>query len=316
MKKTLFIALSVALFSFNEPQNQKHLYEDDSIKCAYETKQGRLDGLYSSYYKTGQKKAEGKFENNYRIGKWTVWDSTGRIRMQRSYSDPFTFKRLIPKVATNNAIDLLGAPEYSIKYNNDGFIEYFYLRERAVVWAKRIWRFATPKNNPLIFDEYKLFSILNKNITPYQNIDTELKSELLPTNIDTSSVRLIGYKIDEDFFFDNERLVSETRIIAICPVVVNRNTKDTIDLYWINYHDIRKYLAQEKINQVGLPTKIKTLDDLFFYRYFYGQIYKEANIYDKPIATYKKENEVDKEAERIELNLIESEHDIWIRFTK
>lgn len=321
MKKILFIVFSFVLFSFNQSRKQKNIYEDNFIKCVYETTQGRLDGLYISYYKTGQKRAEGKFENNYRTGKWTVWDSTGRIRMQRNYSGPFTFKRLVPKIAIDRTIELLKTPKYSIKYNREGFIEHFYLRERAVVWANRVWRFATPKNNPIIFDEYRLFSLLNKNIvnkniTHYQNTYPELKSELLPTNIDTSSVKLIGYKIDEDCFFDNERLISETRIIAICPVVFNKETKDTSDLYWVYFQEIRKYLAQEKIKQDGLPAKIKTLDDLFFYRYYYGQIYKEANYNNQPIAAYKAEKEINKEAERIEISLIESEHNIWIKFTE
>ena len=87
-------------------------------------------------------------------------------------------------------------------------------------------------------------------------------------------------------------------------------------MYWVYFPQIRKYLAQEKIRQTGLPTKIKTLDDLFFYRCFYGQIYKESNVYDKPITAYSIGKEIDKEAERIEISLIESEHDIWLRFTK
>ncbi len=320
MKKILFIFLSVAFLSFNESQRQKHIYEDSFIKCSYETSQGRIDGQYVSYYKTGQKKSEGKFENNYRIGKWTVWDSTGKIRMQREYSDPFTFKRLIPEIPKEKTIELLNNARYSIQNNQDGFIDYFYLKERMVEWSKRIWRIASPKDNPLLFDNNKLFSIINKNIlakkiTAYDTKDDEFTKEL-SLNIDTSLFKIIGFKLKEDCFFDNERLVSESRIIGLCPIVQNKIKQDTIDLYWVYFPQIRKYLAQEKIHQTGLPTKIKTLDDLFFYRYFYGQIYKESNVYDKPIATYKTGKEIEKEAERIELSLIESEHDIWIRFTK
>jgi hypothetical protein len=320
MKKIFFIILSLALLSFNESQSQKHLYEDDFIKCSYETSQGRISGQYISYYKTGQKKSEGKFENNYRIGKWTVWDSTGRIRMQREYSDPFTFKRLIPEIPKEKTIELLNTTRYSIKNNQDGFIEYFYLKERMVEWSKKIWRTVSPKENPVLFDNNKLFDILNKNIlskniTAYSTKDDKFTKEF-SFNTDISSIKLICFKIKEDCFFDNERLVSESRIIGLCPIAVNTVTRDTVDLYWVYFPQIRKYLAQEKIQQTGLPTKIRTFDDLFFYRYFCGQIYKESNVYDRPIATYTTGKEIDKEAERIELSLIESEHDIWIRFTK
>lgn len=321
MKKTLLIILPFIFLSFIGGDKMKRSFETKNIKCSYETTEGRIDGNYVSYYNNGKKKSEGKFENNYRIGKWTVWDSTGRIRMQRDYSDAFTFKRLLPEVPKDKVIELLNVPQYSLQHNKDGFIEYFELRERAVLWANRIWRFVAPNENSILFEKDKLFSILNKNIfnkniTPYQVTDDEFRNELLVTGIDTSSIKLIGYKIKEDCFFDNERLVSESRIIGICPVVVNKIKQDTVDLYWVYFPQIRKYLAQEKIQQTGLPVQIKTFDDLFFYRYFYGQVYKESNVYDRPISTYKTGKEIEKEAERIEISLIESEHDIWISLTE
>lgn len=320
MNKLIFISFCLVSF-ISVSEKQKREYEDASIKCSYEQSQGRLDGNYVSYYKNGKKKSEGKFENNYRIGKWTVWDSTGRIRMQREYSDPFTLKRLIPEVPKENPIELLNAPQYTLHYNKDSCIDYFKLKERMVVWSKRLWRTILPNENPILFEKNKLFAMLNKNIfnkniTPFQVTDDEFRTELLVTGIDTSSIKVIGYKIKEDSFFDNERLVFESRIIGICPVVVNKIKGDTLDFYWVYFPEVRKYLAQEKIQQTGLPSKIKTLDDLFFYRYFYGQIYKESNVYDRQISAYKTGKAVESEAERIEISLIENEHDLWISFTQ
>ena len=58
-----------------------------------------------------------------------------------------------------------------------------------------------------------------------------------PSNpiIDTTHLKIIGYKIKEDMFIDNTRMVSESRIISLCPVGVNSQTKDTTDLYWIYF---------------------------------------------------------------------------------
>lgn len=321
MKLFLLLILPFTFLSFIGEDKIKRSFESNSIKCTYETTQGRINGNYVSYYNNGKKKSEGRFENNYRIGKWTVWDSTGRIRMQRDYSDAFTFKRLLPEVPKDKVVELLNVPQYAIKYNNDSFIEYFKLKEKDVIWTQRLWRFVEPNENTILFEKDKLFSILNKNIfsktiIPFQTTDDEFRNELSVTSIDTSSIKIIGYKIKEDSFFDNERLVSESRIIGICPVVVNTIKQDTIDLYWIYFPEIRKYLAQEKIQHANLPLKIKTLDDLFFYRYFYGQIYKESNVYDRQISVYKTGKEIEKEAERIEINLIESEHNIWISLTE
>ncbi len=319
MKQVLYILLPFIFLSFSNEGKLKHTFESKYIKCTYETNDGRLDGNYVSYYTNGQKKAEGKFENNYRIGKWTVWDSTGRVRMQREYTDPFAFKRLIPEVPKDKVIELLNVTPYTIQYNKDNYIELFKLKERSVVWTKRIWRSATAENNKLLFDNNKLFSILNKNIlnkniTAYQTTDDEFRKELQVTSLDTASLKLIAFKIKEDFVFDAERLVSEWRIIGICPVAIQK--QDTLDLYWVYFPETRKYLAQEKIQSNELPTKIKTIDDLFFYRYFSAPIYKEENVYERSISDYMWGKEIEKEAERIELNTIEYEHDIWISFTK
>jgi len=318
--KLIITILLFAFFSFNKYDREIQQYEDDKIKCLYETNQGRVDGKYVSYYKNGLKKSEGEFENNYRIGKWTVWDSTGRVRMQRVYSDPFTFNRLVPEIPNDKTIELLNAPIYLIQKNHDGYINYFPLKERMVVWSERIWRIILPTENPILFDNNLLFGILNKNliqknISAYEMTGDDFSNKV-NVDIDTSSIKLIGFKIKEDFFFDNERLVSESRIIGICPVVENKLTQDTMDLYWVYFPHIRKYLAQEKIEIIGLPENVKTLDDLFFYRYFSGQIYKKSNDFEKPIKCYMFGKEIDLNSEKTEISLIEMEHDLWIHFTK
>jgi hypothetical protein len=320
-KILLFFIISFSFLSFNDNGNRIiHLYKSATIKISYETNQGRMDGNYISYYNNGKKKSEGQFENNYRSGSWTVWDSTGKIRMERVYENPFIFKRIITETPNAKPIDLLNTPRYTIQYNKDGFIEDFKLEEKMVTWSKRIWRYISPKENPVLFENDKFFKILYKNIfanniTPFSVDDDEFKTEI-SLKIDTATTKIIGYKIKEDCFFDNERFVSETRIIGICPVAFNKVKKDTTDICWIYFPEIRKCLATEKIEQKGVPSKIKTVDDLFFFRYFYGEIYKETNIYNRPIASYTSGNELRNEAERIELEMIETENNIWISLAK
>ena len=322
MNKTLLLFfISITLLSFNNNGNKiKHNYESTTIKISYETTQGRMDGNYVSYYSNGKKKSEGKFENNYRSGLWTVWDSTGKIRMQRVYENPFVFKRIITETPNAKPIDMLDTSRYTIKYNKDGFIENFKLEEKMVTWSKRIWRTITPKENPILFDDDKLFKIIYKNIllnniTPF-SVDNDEFTKEIPLKIDTATAKIIGYKIKEDAFFDNERFVSETRIIGICPVVFNKIYNTTSDVCWIYFPEIRKCLATEKIEKKELPEKIKTVDDLFFFRYFYGEIYKETNVYNWSIADYYKGNKLHNESERIELEMIESEHNIWLNLLK
>lgn len=301
-------------------QEKKKTHKGREITSYYSLVEGRFNGVYTSFYKNGNKRAEGSFDNNLRIGKWTVWDSLGTIRMQRDYSDQFTFKRLIPEVPNDKPIQLLNVPQYRIEYNREGFITYAYVKEAWVHWHKRIWRHILPENNPILFKENRLFKLFNKHIldsaiTAYSPVDDEFRKEFVP-KIDTSNLKVIAFKIKEDFFFDMNRVVSESRIIGVCPVAININTNDTVDLYWVYHPEIRKFLAQEKIQNDSLPVKIKTLDDLFFYRYFYGMISKESNVYDRTIKEYLTGEELIQEAERIEFSMIEKEHDIWISLSK
>lgn len=316
MKKYGFILSAILFFSFIQTGKIKHVFKNAYTHCEYETTNGRLDGTYVSYYTNGQKKAEGLFENNYRTGKWTVWDTTGLIRMQRNYTNPFNFTRSIPKVPSDAPIKLLNVSPYQLEYNQKGFINYFPLQERAVLWSKRIWRELKPNENPILFNQQKLFSLIQQQLIAqtlkaYSSKDDEFREEL-KQSIDTNNYQVISFKLKEDTFFDSDRLVSESRIIGICPVALNKQTKDTVDLYWIYFPELRTALAKQKLQSNELPAKIKTLDDLFFYRYFYGAIYKESNVYDRAISAYVSGTELEKEAERIELGLIEYEHDIWI----
>lgn len=297
-------------------QSSKKIYEDTLIKSIYQTTQGRINGNYTSYYKNGIKKAEGNFENNLRIGKWTVWDTLGNVKMIRIYSDPFTFERIIPKVPDDKPIKLLNIPRYKIKYNEEGYITYAYVKESDVSYHRRIWRFISPKENPILFEKDLLFRLLNKHILDstikaYSTKDDEFREVFMP-KIDTTTVKVIGFKIKEDFFFDMNRVVSDTRVIGICPVVINQITNDTIDAYWVYHPQAREHLAQINIESNIIPEKIKTLDDLFFYRYFYGRIIKKSNVYDRqPTYILEPSN-----SEKIDIELIEKEHDIWINLTK
>lgn len=317
MRNIKWLILSMVLLSFTYSQKQTQVYEDGEIKCSYETTQGRLDGKYVSYYKSGQKKAEGFFENNYRIGKWSVWDSTGRLRVQRLYSDPFTFVKLFPETPKEKPIELLNVPKYSIKKNKDGNIEYFNVTERMVVFSNKITRIIEPINNPILFDNNRLFNILHNNIQ-YNNFPVyDPKDEYMTTELsiipDTSNLIIVGFKLIEISFYDIERFVSESRIIGICPLALNKLTKDTTDLYWVYFPEIRKFLANEIIQQKERPSKIITFDDLFFYRYFHGNIYKETNLLsNKPLKSYIPADELEKEATRIQIDLIENEHDAWM----
>ena len=321
MKRLIVILGALVFVSFAMKGKEKHRVVGDAYNAVYETTDGRLNGAYVSYYKNGQKKAEGNFENNYRKGTWKMWDTAGTLRVERNYENPFVFKNVMPSDANKIYWQKPANPPYALQYNKEGYIDHFVWEEKMVVWSKRLWRTISPAENPILFEGNHFFNILYKNmlegkITPYEGSDDEFVHPMAVSKIDTSSFKIIGYRLKEDCIFDNVRYVSETRIIGFCPVVVTKQKQDTVNLCWLYLPEMRKCLAQEPLKQSNLPTYIKTYDDLFFFRYFYGQIYKESNVWDRPISSYTSGNDIEKEAERIEITLIETEHDFWMAYAK
>ena len=318
MKKIALIFVIFALLSINS-KAQKQAFNGDNYVCNFETSHGFLVGRYISYYKNGKTKAVGNYEGNCRVGIWTVWDSTGRLRAQRDYKNLFCYDRIKPAIPKDKPIELLNTPKYTLKYNNDGYIESFFVKERMVVWSSRIWRIILPQDNPLLFENDMLFGIITKYLQNKGEMytDEEFTKVLKIDSLNFNKQKIIAYKIKEDRFFDNERLLSEDRILGICPLVMNSETNEQTELAWIYFPDFRKALAQQKRLNKNIIPNIFTYDDLFFFRYFYGKIIKQSNVHDRPIAKYKfTSKEIDKEALRIEMDLIDTEHNLWISYTK
>ncbi len=319
MKHLLLLA-----FLFSIVLETQQVYEGEQWKCIYEQQDGRFHGTYTSFYTNGQKKAEGTFQHNQRSGQWTVWDSTGTLRTQRIYEGPYSFKRIYPKVPDNPVVQLLNQAIYQPTYNKEGYIEWFYLRERMVVWHQRSWDKIYPKNNPLIFDNDRLFKMLDEVVSTQKvdcfSNDTFYDKYKLTNNqldsLNTSNLEIVSYIIKKDDVFDHERQIYQNFILAICPIVFNPQTQETFRLYWVLFKDFRPYLAKEKIASKNLPPHIHTLDDLFFYNYFAREFFKVSSPKALEIADYKTGDDIQKESERLTLHTIEKEHDIWIDFTK
>lgn len=305
-------------FSFSiknlQAQNNQKTFKDKDLQYEYNITNGMLNGLYKSYFTNGKLKSSGSFYNNNRYGLWTTWDSTGKIMIKRIYKSNFEFKQLYPANINNYT--------FLNKRDSSGFVKDFDVKEQMIVQSQRIWRIITKSNNDLFFKNNYLGKVLtdlvlNSKTIAYDAINDEFTKkysvEELTNKYDLSKIEIIAYKIKETWFFDNVRKISESRIIGICPVAVYKSdTTKQIDLFWLYYPDIRVNLAKEKINH-AMPN-IKNLDDILFFRYFSSNIYKEDNIYNKEIKDYKKGNDINVEAEKIMLNLIETETDFWKKF--
>lgn len=311
MKKIHFFLLNL-LISLTISA-QVFLYEDSDFKCSYQAKDGQLQGSYTSWYKNGNKKSEGNILNGYRDGKWKVYDSTGHLRVVREYKD--SGHSYIQKVyPMKPAKTFTSSYTFDYSRNAEGYYNYFDVKEKMVVWEKRIWRYLSPENNPGFVSVSNLYSILLSNysagkITAYKDDDF---SKLDTTKYKSSDYKIIGYKIFETSIIDNVRSMLGTWILGICAVVENIKSKDTVDLCWFYYPELRKILAVNNVYIAG-SSSTYSFDDAFFFHRYQGPILKEGNVYDRSISSYitDKTGQL-RESERIEIGMIEFENNYWL----
>ncbi|HXB41333.1 MAG TPA: gliding motility protein GldN [Bacteroidia bacterium] len=296
MKKIFYIFMffyGTLLFS----QTKKQAYEDKQVKAEYHLKNGLMDGKYISHYPNGKKKAEGNFKDNLRVGKWDVWDSTGKLHADHIFKSDSLIK------------------------NKDGYVNYTYLKEADVAIWSRIWRNVYKENNPLLFGTASLFDTLysyiqRDSLIIYKDEEytTQKSKEDIKTTFSSDKYEIVAYKFKEDWFFDKKINATEIRVLGIYPVLRPKNSEneENMGLGWIYFPQARKLLASQKLWDKHYPN-ITNLDEMFWYRHYASQIFKENNVYDRPISSYSKTpGEALLEAERIEIGMIESEHNIWL----
>jgi hypothetical protein len=310
MKQRLVFFILLLLAGVLEAQNELQYYKCDSFSCKYQTTSSMLNGNYVSYYKNGIKKSEGKFQLNNRIGEWDIWDSTGKLRVKRMYENPLDYTGIISDKSNP------GKPAYSLKRDSIGQWERYALNFEMIAYMQRDFKSIYTSDRQLF--EYKaLFNVLyenalKKNFSVYyfgDDIDNAFQTKIDIATIDTSKIKLVGFRIKSDWIFDKTRFISEDFDIGITILVINKNNpKDTVELFTVYYPKVRKYLAQIKLSSPDLPPYIQNLDDIFFFGCY--------NINFKDFKTSTQLNHITscRTVECILLNKVEIENNLWLRF--
>jgi hypothetical protein len=246
-----------------------------------------------------------------------VWDSTGKLRAERDYKNSFEYKRILPIVPEGPAKLFEKYPKYTLQRDSSGCYQWCYLQERSVFVAKRIWRFLdATENKSIVYLESIFYNLLilakEGKIIAYDNDELSNTLKEFP-EFNNDDYEFLGFKLKEDWFYDSDRMISESRVLCLCPVIRNKNKPDVkLSLFWVYYPEIRKYLASCSSFPNSNYSYIKTLDDVFFFQQYNSSIYKESNVYDKEID----EKDIPVETLQITLDLIETENDIWLFFSK
>lgn len=132
----------------------------------------------------------------------------------------------------------------------------------------------------------------------------------------------LKYMIQEVIFFDKHYSRMYSKIMAIAPLNADNATfydeMPVMDalyqqlLFWVPFDAFRPYMAQQYVTPRGSDSKRMTFDDFFAQKKYTSYLVGINNIYGRMIpenvTTYE---EIQKEQERIERELLSVEQDLW-----
>lgn len=126
---------------------------------------------------------------------------------------------------------------------------------------------------------------------------------------------IVQYHIKEDWFFDKERSMMDSRILGICPVMYDKDNSGQIvglrELFWIYFPHCRYVLNNYNVYNEQTDAQAMSFDDLFWKRQFSSTIYKESNVFDRNIDAYRTGTDALIESDRITEEIRQFDHDVW-----
>ncbi|MNJ82687.1 hypothetical protein D3C87_00910 [compost metagenome] len=133
------------------------------------------------------------------------------------------------------------------------------------------------------------------------------------------SEHIVKYLLKEDWFFDKERSVMDVRIMGIAPVVYREETspdgKTMISgletKFWIYFPHFRYLLTNYYVYNDKNDAQWMSFDDLFWKRRFSSTVYKESNVFDRSIDSYRTGVDALLESADIIEGIRTFEQDVW-----
>lgn len=203
--------------------------------------------------------------------------------------------------------------------------------------------FTYPKQNPpQMFVDIIMDAAINGEITVYSPLDDEFTAPYTPQDVsaigagtdtipytdpvtleetfkvvqrELNRKEITKFKLKEEWFFDKETSMMSVRIMGISPIRDRYDDQGNYltsePLFWAYYPDLRSVLVKwEAFNPLNDAQRM-SWEDIFEMRLFSSTIYKESNVYDRPISAYALGLDGLLEAEKIKNDLFLQEHDMW-----
>jgi hypothetical protein len=323
-----YFSIAIFLFLYGNiiAQSSPKNFKDNSINCSYNTLDGKLHGKYISWHKNGQKKSEGQFYKNNRIGTWKVWDNKGNLRCSRKYKNNFEYTSIIPKKTKDASIKLLNKYPYIPERNKDAYFDLFELEETKAIYSKKYISIILPQDNPILFSKsiLELF-VANRDSDDFKNYNIFDRFQAKKFEINSlKDLKLIAYKTTKEYVYDLERQIMEARVICISPILLDTITNTLYDDNWFYLENITPFLAKLPVENFDKKIDVQNISDIFFWKQYSdleikNLIYQSEDYKDLDSSVFTDPNklaELSKDCEKNTLTEIENEHSLWIEFTK
>jgi gliding motility associated protien GldN len=127
------------------------------------------------------------------------------------------------------------------------------------------------------------------------------------------SENIVQYRLKEDWIFDKERSILDVRILGICPVIYEATKEGGKyeELFWLYFPHCRFVFNNYFVYNDANDAQWMSFDDVFWKRRFNSVMYKESNVYDRNIESYRTGVDALMEAEKIKEEIRTIEHDVW-----
>ncbi len=271
----------------------------------YYTRNGLLEGPFNVFTRVNNQKIQvvkGEMRNNCRIGYWTIFDEKdpNSILVKRLYHGYLDFEQVIPKTSSNDLITFVQKElNPSPGLDKDGCRIYTLVQQRDFIFSSRQYR-------ELLFDQNNLpasrmveaikSALSKKDVISYDNSQFSKVSE--EDRLNSFNGEIIGFRIKEDFFFDKNRKLSETRILGLAPIYRDSVENVVKEICWFYFPQLRKHFVTINSLESG-----SNLDNLFLDRKFFASVYSTGQ---------EKLNKNEKELAYTDIKLLLFEHEIWL----
>jgi gliding motility associated protien GldN len=153
------------------------------------------------------------------------------------------------------------------------------------------------------------------------SIDTiqDENGNMVPVRNEVEPSSITGYTLKEDWIFEKQRSMLETRILAMCPraITINKNTGKEDEnaaptsLFWIYYPAFGPLFSKIPIFNDKNNAAPRSLYSIFSKRQFSSYIIQESNVYDRAMSAYVKGLDALLEGEKVHDKIAALEHDMW-----